>query len=175
MGLFDAFKRPRHEVPARPKVCARESLGTLCAPVSGRVIAMGEVPDPVFSSETLGAGCAVWPEEGTVFAPISGTVSAVMGHAVGLTGDDGVEVLVHVGIDTVEMGGSAFTALAKTGDRVRAGEGLLSFDRGAIASAGHPDCVVLAVSETAGHGVVRMVIGSGDVVRAGEPVLRLET
>lgn len=173
MGLLDALRRhSQRGESGRPRVDAEEDSRTLCSPVSGRVITMAEVPDPVFSSETLGKGCAIWPEDSTVFAPISGTVNVVMGHAVGLTGDDGVEVLVHVGIDTIEMGGTGFEPLVTVGEHVRVGEGLLSIDRAAIKAAGHPDCVVLAVSDAADHGDIALVAEPGETVKAGETVLR---
>ena len=95
MGLFDAFKKKA--APAKPEaIQVSAQAGTLAAPVAGRVIAMTEVPDPIFSSEALGRGCAVWPEGDTVYAPVAGTVSVVMGHAVGIVSPDGVEVLVHI-------------------------------------------------------------------------------
>ncbi len=183
MGLFDVFKKKDtmghmavkvqaeapHEVPAGIDAAS----GALAAPVSGCVIAMSDIPDPVFSSEVLGKGCAIWPESTVAYAPCSGTVSVVMGHAVGLVADDGVEVLVHVGIDTVDMNGEGFSGYVSTGARVKAGEPLLAFDRKAIAAAGHPDCVVLAVSNSAEYGSVKLIPNAGDTVEAGAPLLEV--
>ena len=104
MGLFDMFKKKADAAPAGPaSVTAQEAADIVCAPVTGRVIKMTDVPDPVFSGEVVGKGCAIWPDDETVYSPVSGTVTVTMGHAVGITGDNGIEVLVHIGIDTVDM------------------------------------------------------------------------
>lgn len=183
MGLFDVFKKKgtmdhmagkvQAEAPHGVPAGIDAASGALAAPVSGRVIAMSDIPDPVFSSEVLGKGCAIWPESTVAYAPCSGTVSVVMGHAVGLVADDGVEVLVHVGIDTVDMNGEGFSGYVSTGARVEAGEPLLAFDRKAIAAAGHPDCVVLAVSNSAEYGSVKLIPTAGDTVEAGAPLLEI--
>ena len=85
MGLFDMFKK-KPAAPAKPEsVAVATEADTLYAPANGRLIAMKNVPDPVFSGEVLGKGCAVWPETDIVYAPVTGTVSVTMGHAVGIT------------------------------------------------------------------------------------------
>ena len=100
MGFFDKFKKKAAETvsekqaPAAPAPAPTAGPIVLTAPVAGSVIAMADVPDPAFGSEMLGRGCAVWPETETVVAPTSGTVSVVMSHAIGLTADNGAEVLV---------------------------------------------------------------------------------
>lgn len=152
---------------------AKPSTGVICAPVSGRVIAMSDVPDPVFSGETLGKGCAVWPDGDVVYAPASGTVSAAMGHAVGVTTDDGIEILVHVGVDTVDMEGNGFTSYAGQGERVVAGQPVLGIDRAAIRAAGHPDCVVVAVSNSDEFADVALLAEPEGTVAAGAAVLRV--
>lgn len=182
MGLFDMFKKHAAPEPkpepeqksSRPAaVDAQVEPDTLCAPVAGRAIELAQVPDPVFSAGVVGLGCAIWPEEETVYAPLAGTVSVVMGHAVGIQGDDGIEVLVHVGIDTVDMGGDGFTGYVSQGDHVEAGQPVLSMDRDKIAAAGHPDCVVLAVSNTAEFESVQMVATPEAAVAAGVPVVKV--
>ena len=182
MGLFDMFKKKTAETtpaaepakPARPAaVAAQEGTDALCAPVSGRVVAMADVPDPVFSAGTLGNGCAIWPEDETVYAPISGKVTVVMGHAVGIVGDSGIEALVHVGIDTVAMNGKGFTGYVAQGDTVRAGDPILGIDRAAIKEAGHPDCVVLVVSNTAEFADVTLTAEAESTVAAGAAVLQV--
>lgn len=176
MGLFDRFKKKAAEpaVPATPDaVSAAEAPDTLCAPVTGRVIKMSDVPDPVFSGEVLGKGCAIWPDEEVVYAPISGTVSVTMGHAVGITSADGVEVLVHVGVDTVDMEGKGFTGYVKQGDAVKAGQPVLKMTKSAIAEAGHPDCVVLAVSNTADFADVALTADPESTVSAGAAVVKV--
>lgn len=177
MGFFDMFKKkaaPEPEAPVAPAaVSAEAGPGVLCAPVSGRVVAMADVPDPVFSGGALGKGCAVWPEGDVVYAPVSGTVTAAMGHAVGLAGDDGCEVLVHVGIDTVEMQGQGFTSYAGQGAHVEAGQPVLGIDRAAIKAAGHPDCVVMAVSNSDDFADVALVAEAETTVSAGAALVRV--
>lgn len=102
---------------------------------------MEEVPDDVFSKRIIGDGLAIEPEDNTVVAPGSGTVSVVMKdskHACGLTLDNGMEILIHVGIDTVAMNGDGFELFVDQGDRVEAGQPLLSFDPEKIKAAGYP-------------------------------------
>lgn len=143
--LFERFKKAkRHGTPEA--VAAATEPGVICAPVSGRVVPMSDVPDPVFSSGTLGTGAGIWPTEEIAYAPISGTVSATMGHAIGIAGDDGVEVLVHVGLDTVGMEGRGFIPYVRQGERVAAGQPILGFSKIAIAAAGHEDIVVVALT-----------------------------
>lgn len=176
MGLFDMFKK-KAEAPAAPAVPdaveAADAADTLCAPVSGRVVKMADVPDPVFSGEVLGKGCAIWPDEEVVYAPLSGTVSVTMGHAVGITSDDGIEVLVHVGVDTVDMNGKGFTGYVKQGDTVKAGQPVLKMTKADIAEAGHPDCVVLAVSNTADFADVALTAEAESTVSAGAAVVKV--
>ncbi len=168
MGLFDRFRKS-----APSPIQAQASPATLCAPMSGRVIAMDEVPDPVFSEGMLGSGCAVWPSHDVVYAPCSGTVTVAMGHAVAMTADDGAEVLVHVGVDTVSLNGQGFTGYVKQGDHVAAGQPLIKIDRPFIAEKGLPDCVVLAVSNTADFADVRLAQAVGTTALAGQPLLEL--
>lgn len=108
-------------------------------PIAGEVIALADVPDEVFAAGTLGPGLAVKPTDGTVVAPAAGTVVTVAGsgHAIGLQLSDGVEVLVHVGIDTVKLDGDGLKALVAEGDEVAAGQPLLEIDLDLVAAAGY--------------------------------------
>ena len=176
MGLFDMFKSKaaKAEEPAVPSnVAAEAGPDVLCAPVSGKVIPMSEVPDPVFSGEVLGKGCAVWPEDDVVYAPVAGEVTVTMGHAVGIMSDSGVEVLVHVGVDTVNLQGKGFTGFVSQGDKVAAGQPVLKMDRKVIAEAGYKDCVVVAVSNTADFASVELAAEPGSEVAAGKPVVKV--
>lgn len=172
MGLFDRFKKKdtgaQEEPAAIPApVTAAAGEDIVCAPVAGVVIAMSEVPDPVFSTEVLGAGCAVWPEDDTVYAPVGGTVTVKMGHAVGIRSASGIEVLVHCGIDTVGLDGKGFAGYVEQGDEVAAGQPILSMDREVVKEAGLHDCVVLAVSNTAEFSQVKLSVETGSRVDAG--------
>lgn len=174
MGLFDMFKKKEAPAaaPAVPaSIDAKAGADVLCSPVAGKVIAMSEVPDPVFSGEVLGKGCAVWPEDEVVYAPVSGKVTVTMGHAVGIMSDSGVEVLVHVGVDTVNLQGKGFTGYVGQGDQVVAGQPVLKMDRSVIAEAGYKDCVVVAVSNSAEFESVEMAVEAEATVAAGDVVV----
>ena len=175
MGLFDMFKKKAEPAaPAAPAaVTAAPAADELAAPVSGKVIPMTEVPDPVFSGEVLGKGCAIWPDEEVVYAPVSGEVTVTMGHAVGINGDNGIEVLVHIGVDTVNMNGEGFTGYVKQGDKVKAGDPVIKMDKAKIAAAGYKDCVVLAVSNTAEYASVDLAVDAQATVAAGTPVVKV--
>lgn len=125
------------------------------APVEGTVVALADVPDPVFSAGTLGDGAAVVPSSGEVHAPIDGTVVSVLPHAFGLRSPEGVEVLVHIGIDTVRLGGEHFTTAVRQGDQVRLGDPLGEVDLAAVEAAGYDTTTMVIVLDAAGTGVVR--------------------
>ena len=97
---------------------------TIVSPLNGSVVSLGQVPDPVFSDKVLGDGCAVIPEDGKIYSPVDGEISSVAEtlHAYGFTSDDGLEVLVHFGLETVALGGEGFTSHVKEGDKVKAGD-----------------------------------------------------
>lgn len=143
------------------------------APADGKVIALEEFPDPVFSSEGLGPGCGILPTGDLVTAPFDGAVTVLADtlHAVGLIGDNGVEVLIHIGVDTVEMNGEGFQACAKGEQKVRRGDPLIRFDREAIKKAGHPDAIAVVVTNAADFAGVTLE-KTGDTA-AGDPLLQL--
>jgi len=124
-------------------------LVRLRAPLPGAVVPLSEVPDPTFAQELMGPGLAIEPEGGLVVAPAAGSVTHVFdtGHAVALTLDDGTQLLVHVGLDTVQMKGEGFERLVATGDRVVAGDPLLRVDLAAVRAAGHPTITPVVVLE----------------------------
>ena len=102
----------------------------LRAPLAGRIVPITEVPDPTFAEKILGDGVAIDPTEGVVYSPVDGQVVQLFrtGHAIGLATDNGIEILIHIGIDTVKLDGRGFKALVKQGERVRAGQKLIEFD-----------------------------------------------
>ena len=120
-------------------VTAAGSRTRIASPVTGKVVPMSDVPDPVFSTGAMGAGVAIAPTDSRIFAPFDGTVVVVMPskHALGLISDDGVELLIHVGIDTVKLNGEHFTVHTHTSAKVKKGDLLLEFDAEAIKRAGY--------------------------------------
>lgn len=128
------------------------SLVRLRRPVEGTSVPLDQVPDPTFAQGVMGPGIAIEPSDGLVLAPAEGTVAHVFptGHAVALTREDDVEVLIHVGLDTVEMRGHGFETLVRTGDRVVAGMPLLRADLPAIRGAGHPTVTPVIVMNDPG-------------------------
>lgn len=112
---------------------------TVHAPMKGRCVGIKEVSDPVFSDEILGKGVAIVPEEGTVYAPADGVVSAAFptGHAVAITTGQGVEILIHVGLDTVNLNGKYFETFVQADQRVKKGDMLLRADLEKIKAEGY--------------------------------------
>lgn len=153
-----------------------EALTELKAGLSGKVIPLDDVPDNVFSQHVMGDGIAIEPSSDTVVAPADSTVNAVMadtGHACGLTFANGMELLIHVGVDTVDMNGEGFALLVEEGQKVRAGEGLIRFDKEKIHAAGHPSVTVFIVTEEGSAKNIEYL--SGMEAEAGEtPVIRFE-
>ena len=132
---------------AEPPAAGAEGV---TAPLSGRVIPMEEIPDQVFSQGILGEGVGIEPTGNVVVAPADATVCSVMEdsrHAVGLTLDNGAELLIHVGIDTVSMNGDGFQLHVKEGDRVHLGDKLITFDPEKIKAAGHPTTTAFLVTD----------------------------
>ena len=123
------------------------------SPIQGKVIPLSEVKDDVFSNEIVGKGAAVVPEKGEVHAPEDGTVLSVFdtGHALGMQTKDGVELLIHIGLDTVELKGKYFQVHVKQGDAVKKGDLLISFDPEGIRSEGYDITTPVLVSNTADY------------------------
>ena len=147
----DAGTAPAPEVKKiSASVKEEEADVKVVAPVEGKAYPLNEVKDEVFASEALGKGIAVLPSKGEVVAPEDGTVTVLYPtlHAMGLKLDSGVELLIHVGMDTVEMNGDGFTRYAEEGARVKKGDKLVGFDIAKIKEAGHDTTVAVVVSNT---------------------------
>ncbi|MBD5462927.1 MAG: PTS system trehalose-specific EIIBC component [Lachnospiraceae bacterium] len=130
--------------------------------LTGKVIELKEVNDGVFSEGVMGEGIAMIPENDTLYSPVDATVSVLMQdskHACGLTLDNGMEILLHVGIDTVDMQGDGFQYLVTEGQKVSAGTPLIRFDQDKIRAAGHPDTTVCIITEPSGAGNIQFFTG----------------
>ncbi|HEL2055695.1 TPA: PTS glucose transporter subunit IIA [Streptococcus suis] len=145
-------KKPNASVAAAPTAPVAEvAEETLVSPLSGDVVALENVNDPVFSSGAMGKGLAVKPTEGVVYAPADAevTIAFETGHAYGLKTASGAEILIHIGIDTVSMNGNGFEKLVAAGDKVAAGTPIAKFDAAKIAEAGLDDTTMIIVTNTA--------------------------
>lgn len=120
------------------------------SPIKGEVKALSEVKDGVFSAGIMGKGFAIEPEEGEVVSPVRGSVTTIFKtkHAIGITSDQGAEILIHIGLDTVKLEGQWFTAHVKEGDKVAPGDPLVSFDLEQIKDAGYDVITPVIVTNT---------------------------
>lgn len=181
-GYQDAPKAAAADGPAAPAPAAKAAAAEPAAkaagvpevrsPLTGKAVSLQETGDETFAAELLGKGCAVEPSEGLVSAPFDGEISVLMGHAVGMLGDNGVEILVHVGIDTVNLNGRHYTAHVKEGERVKAGQKLLSFDIGAIQAEGYRTVTPVIVTNT--DDFASVTAKTGVEVRALDPLVTIE-
>ena len=144
MGFLDFLKKKENvqQAPVWPAIIGAECRGT--------VVPMENIPDEVFSQGILGQCIGIDPAEGKVFAPVDGEITQApdSGHALGLMSTGGVEVLIHVGVDTVDMNGDGFTPRVKEGDKVKKGQLLLEMDLDKIAAAKHPAVVITVITNT---------------------------
>ena len=170
MGLGGLFKK-RDDVETSPAPLVIEAHeGEVLAPVSGVRVELGNVSDPVFSQGLMGVGLGIVPRSDVVYAPVSGTIVATTktNHAISLTSDGGVEVLVHVGVDTVMLRGAGFSRFVEKGDHVEAGTALITFDRSAVAEHGLDSTVIVTVLNSDAYPSVELLatgpVAAGDVV-----------
>ena len=138
--------------------------------MAGTVVPLEEVPDPTFAQGILGQGAAILPAEGRVTAPADGTIDVMFdtGHAVSMTTADGAEVLIHVGIDTVQLNGQHYKACCKAGDRVKKGDLLIEFDPEAVKAAGYETVTPVIICNTDRFAAVKTEktgpVAAGDVL-----------
>ena len=149
---FEEVVPEQEDAPSLPET--EDKIGEadvkIGAPVEGKAISLKETSDEVFASEALGKGIAIIPEKGEVVAPADGTLAVLYptGHALGFVLDNGAELLIHIGINTVEMNGEGFEKFAAQGDRVKKGQKLVSFDIDKIREKGYDPTVMVLVSNT---------------------------
>lgn len=150
--MLSFLKKKREQAPAKE----------IRAFISGKVIPIEEVADPVFSGKMLGDGLAIEPTSELITAPCDGVVTTVMSdskHAVGMTAANGMELLIHEGIDTVSLNGEGFKLYVNEGDKVKAGDKLLRFDAALISSKGLQTTCILAVTNSDDYPNMKKHIG----------------
>lgn len=137
----------------------------ICSPVKGDVIDVTKTNDPLFKSEGLGKGVGIFAEENTLVSPVNGEIKTFFPtkHAIGITSDDGVDILIHVGIDTVELNGKYFNALKEQGDKVKKGDKLLEVDFDSIKNEGYDTTVLLVITNTQEYSAVKSCEGNKTV------------
>lgn len=161
--MFDLFKKKHNS--------NTEVLG---APIEGEAVASADVPDPTFAEEMLGKGMAIRPLEGKVFSPVDGEVTMVFDtkHAITVTSSKGAEILIHVGLDTVTLKGSAFTAHVSGGQAVKKGDLLLEFDMEAIKAAGLELISPIIICNSDDYKDIKRF--AGKQVKPGDDIMELE-
>ena len=158
--------------PAAPAAAAKDTVLSAC--LNGTVVPLAEVKDEAFASGALGDGIAIEPSDGELVAPADGEISSTFEthHAVGMTTVDGAELLMHIGIDTVKLGGKHFTYLVSEGDKVKKGQPLIRFELEAIKAEGYPVTTPLIVCNTDDYAAV--VAKASGTVKQGDALLELK-
>ncbi|MBU3895042.1 PTS beta-glucoside transporter subunit IIABC [Serratia rubidaea] len=168
---------PKQPATAEDAATAPAAAGDddILAPLTGVAVALDAVPDPTFASGLMGQGAAIIPAEGRVVAPFHGEVASLFStkHALGLLSDSGIEVLIHVGIDTVKLNGEHFTAHIKEGDKIAPGDLLVEFDREAILRAGYDLSTPVIISNSEDYAGVESIYPTPDV-HAGASFLQVK-
>lgn len=166
----EAAKKTETEITATDTA---DKTVIIASPLKGQAIPMTEVNDPTFAAEILGKGIAVVPAEGKVTAPCDGTIVSIFdtNHAIGMQSNDGAEILIHVGLNTVELNGKHFTPHIKSGDTVKKGDLMLEFDMDAIKAAGYDVTTPVIISNHFNYSNIDVT--TGKTVEHGEDVIRL--
>ncbi len=169
----DAETAPAADSAVKAEAAGGQANASVKSPLNGRAVSLKEVSDPTFAEEILGKGVAIIPADGHVVSPINGTVVTIFEtlHAIGLKADDGTEVLIHIGLDTVKLGGKHFTARAKSGDRVSVGTPRVDVDIAKVKEEGYDVITPVIISNTFEYGDV---LGLTDQdVKAGDSVIKV--
>ena len=162
MGFFDKFKK---EAPQAGPL-------TVGAAAKGSAIPMADIPDPAFSQGMVGFCCGIEPENGRICSPVDGVISQVADtlHAVGVD-SQGMELLVHCGVDTVDMKGQGFAVLVQEGQKVKRGDPVITMDLDVVRAAGHPTVIITAVTNSDDFAGVEQV--AAGPVQVGDDVLKV--
>lgn len=170
MGLFNKMFGSKPAAPT--SITVQSAPLTVCAPFTGTAMPLDKIPDAVFSQGILGNGCGLEPEEETVYAPFDGVVcqTTETKHAIGVRSNDGIELLIHVGMDTVDMQGKGFTCLVSESQKVSAGQPLMKLSLAEIKAAGHPATTAVIISNSDDFASVEFL--ANGKVEHGAPLLR---
>ena len=163
MGLFDKLFGKKEEI----------NPNHVYAPMAGEAVAISEVPDPTFSSGAMGNGIAIKPTDGKVCSPVNGTVDMMFdtGHAVTLVSDNGIEILIHVGLETVGLEGKPFQVKVQNGQKVKKGDILMIADLAAIEAAGLPTITPVLICNTDDYTTFN--VSTGKAVTNADVVIEL--
>lgn len=158
---MDFIKRIFGKVEAKNEATLPACSGRIYAPISGKYIPLEQIPDEIFSQGILGPGCGIEPSEGKMVAPFEGKICTIADtkHAIGICSEEGLELLIHVGIDTVEMEGKGFEVKVKEGQSVGRGTELMSFDMEKITNAGYSTTVAFIVLNSDKFSIVKLETG----------------
>lgn len=157
----------------QPQASSNTKTVLVAAPLTGEAVSLETVNDPTFAEGILGKGIAIQPSEGRVVSPVNGTIATIFetGHAMGLVSEDGAEILIHVGLDTVNLKGKHFHVKMKSGDTVKVGDCILEFDLEAIKAEGYDVITPVIISNHFNYSFVDAAAEGH--VKTGEPLLRL--
>lgn len=176
VGFEDIEETKTEEVEVKEEVRETIKDTEVYSPINGKCVELNEVSDPMFSEGMMGNGVAIVPKEGKVFAPVDGVISAIFEtrHAIGITSKDGAEILIHVGIDTVNLKGKHFNAKIKAGDAIKKGDLLLEFNVDAIKKEGYEIITPVIVTNSSVYSEVLPALNVvGKTVKQGDKLINL--
>lgn len=167
---YETNDKKKVQLATEPQVVYAE----ISSPVKGKLLPLSQSDDEAFASQAMGKGFVVKPSEGKVYAPVDGKVVSLFStkHAIGILGDNGAEILIHIGIDTVDLKGKYFTAHVKQGQKVTKGQLLIEFDRSKITASGYNDEVMVIITNTNSYQNVELR-DSATVTDLNKPILQL--
>ncbi|UOQ83470.1 PTS sugar transporter subunit IIA [Gracilibacillus salinarum] len=145
------------------------------APVNGKVVPLEDVPDPVFAEKMMGEGVAIWPDHDLVVAPVNGTIIQLFPtkHAIGIQAENGAEILIHIGLETVGLKGEGFTSYVQEGDKVKVGEKLIGFDQSIIREQAASPIIPMIITNSAEMRDIKMKDGINQVTAGVEEIIHI--
>lgn len=145
------------------------------SPINGNIVSLSEVNDPMFSEKMMGNGIAIMPKEGRVISPVNGTVSALFDtkHAIGIISNEGAEILIHIGLDTVKLGGKFFDAKVKVGDSINVGDLLVEFNLAEIKNAGYDVITPVIITNTSEYSEISFVANKNSDIKEKDKLINL--